>query len=268
MSKQFSHKISLGQNFLLNPRVSELCLEAGAPRQEDVILEIGPGQGALTRRLLESDAGFVHAIEIDRRLSEWLCPLEEEFHGRLKITWEDVMQCSLASLDPLPNKILANIPYNITSPLIWKALEELAPLELTRMILLVQKEAADRLSASPSTRDRCPLGITIELMGSIRSLMKVSPGSFNPPPKVWSTLMLIEVTSNRHLAGNVKWRKMLKAAFAQRRKKLFNNLSVLYDREMLTSSFDEARAGTDMRAEELTAGQWLALHKSLNSDRK
>lgn len=263
-SKQFSHKISLGQNFLTNPRVGELCISSGEITGKDVILEIGPGQGALTRLLLESGAAFVHAIEIDTRLAEWLAPLETEFRQKFRLTWCDALASDLAALSPHPNKVMANIPYNITSELIWKILSELAPHGLDRLILLVQKEAADRLAAPPCTKERCPLGITIELMGGLKTLMKVSPGSFSPPPKVWSSLIMIETKRNASLAQNAEWRAMLKSAFSQRRKKLMNNMMKNgCPREILAETFAENGIREDARAEELTCGQWLALYDAV-----
>lgn len=264
MKRQFAHKISLGQNFLVNPRVSEMCLNAGGLSSSDVVLEIGPGQGALTSYLLKSEVSFVHAIEIDTRLSDWLSPLELEYPQKFKIFWGDVLKCELFSLTPLPTKVLANIPYNITSDLIWKILEELAPLGLKRVILLIQKEAAERLSAPPCTKDRCPLGITIQLMGGVKTIMKVSPGSFSPPPKVWSSLMKIDIKRNISLASETPWQEMLKAAFSQRRKKLINCLSnSSYSKDELTTAFKSADIPENARAEELTCEQWLALFKLL-----
>ncbi|MDY4033538.1 MAG: 16S rRNA (adenine(1518)-N(6)/adenine(1519)-N(6))-dimethyltransferase RsmA [Pyramidobacter sp.] len=260
MTHTFNNKISLGQNFLNNPAVTRRCLEAGALNPADVVLEVGPGQGALTRAILQSPCRFVHALEIDRRLAPWLEPLRTRHPDRFKISWGDVLSVDLRGLFPLPNKVLANIPYNITTDLIWKILAELGPNRLERLILLVQKEAADRLNAPPATKARSPLGITLEQMGAVRTLMKVSPGSFNPPPKVWSALISIALTKNFDLAASPLWRRLLAAAFAQRRKKLVNNLAAAgCDKSELPAIFAAAGIGLAARAEELTAPQWRAL---------
>ena len=248
MTHTFNNKISLGQNFLNNPAVTRRCLEAGALNPADVVLEVGPGQGALTRAILQSPCRFVHALEIDRRLAPWLEPLRTRHPDRFKISWGDVLSVDLRGLFPLPNKVLANIPYNITTDLIWKILAELGPNRLERLILLVQKKA------------RSPLGITLEQMGAVRTLMKVSPGSFNPPPKVWSALISIALTKNFDLAASPLWRRLLAAAFAQRRKKLVNNLAAAgCDKSELPAIFAAAGIGLAARAEELTAPQWRAL---------
>ena len=261
---QFSHKKSLGQNFLINPEVPRRSLAAGELCESDVVLEIGPGQGALTRLLLDSPCQFIHAIEIDRRLEPWLTELENSSNGRLRIVWGDVLAQELNALEPLPNKVLANIPYNITTDLIWKLLIELAPRSLELLVLLVQKEAAERLRAQPCTRQRYPLGVTIEQMGTLKTVMKVSPGSFSPPPKVWSEVISLAIEQKRTLACAQQWRALLAASFSQRRKKLSTNLlSLGYDRADLEQLFTEIGISSQIRAEELTAAQWHDLYSRL-----
>ena len=269
MTNTFNNKISLGQNFLNNPAVARRCLEAGGLNSEDVVLEIGPGQGALTRALLQSPCRFVHALEIDRRLAPWLEPLRAGHPGRFEISWGDALSADLRELFPLPNKVLANIPYNITTELIWKILVELGPRRLERLILLVQKEAADRLNAPPATKGRSPLGITLEQMSAVRTLMKVAPGSFNPPPKVWSALISIDLEENLDLAASPPWRRLLAAAFAQRRKKLANNLAAAgYGKDRIATILSSAGIDPMARAEELTASQWRSLYQEFAAAEK
>ena len=209
MSSYFAHKKSLGQNFLTNPQVLRRSLEAGQLDADDVVLEIGPGQGALTKLLLTSPCRFVHAVEIDRRLEDWLAPLERSYPERFRVTWADALECDFAALAPAPDKVLANIPYHITTELIWKILIDLAPLGLSRLILLIQKEAAERLRAKEQSRDRGPLGVTIEMMGAITMIMNVSPGSFTPPPNVWSQLITIEISRKQTLSACTSGRRVL-----------------------------------------------------------
>ena len=264
MISDFSHKISLGQNFLINPEVIRRCVEAGAIAPSDVLLEIGPGQGVLTRELLKSPCALLHSVEIDHRLAPWLTPLQTDFPDRFRLTWSDVMKLDLSALSPRPTKVLANIPYNITSDVIWKIVGELVPAGLDRMILLIQREAAERLAAPPGTRQRYPLGVTLEVLSSIRTVMKVSPGSFSPPPKVWSSLISIHFERNRSLAANPLWRRLLFSAFRQRRKKMIGNLAGEgWDRQALIELFDSLGIQETARAEELTMPQWLSLYASL-----
>ncbi len=267
MVQKFAHKISLGQNFLNNPRVIERSLEAADLSERDAALEIGSGQGVLTRQILESPVSFLHALEIDTRLEPWLTPLEAAYPDRFKIIWGDALECRLSSLSPVPNKVVANIPYNITTRLVWKVLAELAPLGLDRLILLVQKEAAERLSAPPCSKNRYPLGVTIEMMGEISTIMKVSPGSFTPPPSVWSSLISIRIDRCRGLAASDRWRDFIASAFAQRRKKLLNNLAETYTKERLESAFAAVGISPAARAEELTAEQWKNIFEDLTGQR-
>ena len=267
MVSTFTHKISLGQNFLKNPEVLRRCVEAGELAPQDVVLEIGCGQGALTRELLKSEVSYLHAIEIDRRLAPWLLPLEEEHPYRFHLCWCDVLSAKLDELSPLPDKILANIPYNITTDLIWKAVIELAPSGLRKMILLIQREAAERLVAPPGSKRRYPLGVTLELLGSVRNVMHVAPGSFVPPPKVWSSLIAIDLTGKASIVASLEWKKFLCSGFAQRRKKLINVLAAAgYSKTTIAKLFAEIDIAPTARAEELTAHQWFELYTRLRRD--
>ena len=260
ISGNFSHKISLGQNFLVNRDVICRSVEAGNISSSDVLLEIGAGQGALTRELLASPCAFLHSVEIDRRLEPWLVPLEEAHKDRCQIIWGNALDVSFSALASRPTKVMANIPYNITSPLIKKVIEELAPLGAELIVLMIQKEAADRLAASPGTKDRCPLGITLDAMGAVFRIMQVSPGSFNPPPKVSSSLIGVRIERNRQLAADALWNRLLNAAFAQRRKTLYNNLIAgTFDKNSVLSYLDSLNLAPTARAEELSTAQWLSL---------
>jgi 16S rRNA (adenine1518-N6/adenine1519-N6)-dimethyltransferase len=269
MNQNFNHKKSLGQNFLNNPEVLRRIIFAGELNEKDVVLEIGSGQGVLTEKLLQSPVSFVHAFEIDSRLGIWLQPLQEQHPYRCTIHWCDILKYDLASLSPIPNKVIANIPYNITSDLFWKILTNLAPIGLEKMVILLQKEAAERLTAPVSTKKRGPLSVTLELMGRTKVVMKVSPGSFTPPPKVWSEVICIDLGRNRNLAADPSWRKFISACFAQRRKKLTNNLrSYSFELEKAESALKQLGISSSVRAEELSAAILQSLFNFyLNSTR-
>ncbi len=261
---QFRHNRTLGQNFLVNPQVIRRSLEAAELMPDDVVLEVGPGQGVLTSQILQQRCRFLHSLEIDSRLAPWLQPLEAAFPDRFRLTWGDAMDLDLAELQPRPNKMVANIPYHITTPLIWKVLEQLAPLGFQRLVLLVQREAAQRLVAAPRTKDRYPLGVTLELMGTVATIMKVSPGSFIPPPRVFSALVVIDLAHRLDLACDDLWRRLLRSAFAQRRKKLVHNLAAAgFARDRVVSELERWGIATSARAEELTSDQWSQLHQGL-----
>lgn len=221
--KTFKANTDIGQNFLVDTRILHKIVAAAEINSEDVILEIGAGKGVLTRRLLGTPLSRLHSVEIDRRLAPFLSPLEED--ERLTISWGDVLKMDLAeNLRPRPVKIVANLPYHITTPVIWKVLEELAPRSLHKMILMVQKEAADRLVWGKPGKNRSPLGVTLLRMGSVERLFDVPPNAFNPPPKVNSTVIAVSLGNSLGLAVNPLWRELLRRSFSQRRKTLFNNL--------------------------------------------
>lgn len=258
---RFHHNTQLGQNFLVNRSIIAASIEKAALKSCDVVLEIGAGQGVLTQELLASPCAGVHAMEIDRRLEPWLLPLGS--HEKLQLHWGDALQTELSALTPRPNKLVANIPYHITTPLIWKMLEELTPLGLSEMVLLVQKESADRLSASSRCKERYPLGVTLQAMGSVHSFMKVSPGSFSPPPKVWSALVHIQIGQRQTLAQDSLWRRLLRSAFSQRRKMMVKSCSSEIDKSLLAPAMEHCAISLQSRAEELTTDQWIALHERL-----
>ncbi|SMG11342.1 16S rRNA (adenine(1518)-N(6)/adenine(1519)-N(6))-dimethyltransferase RsmA [Dethiosulfovibrio salsuginis] len=254
----FAPRTSLGQNFLVNLDIVRKTVERADISDQDVILEIGPGQGVLTRAILGSPCRHLHSIEIDRRLEPYLSDLTDE--RRFSLHWGDGVTFPYEELYPIPNKVVANIPYHVTTPLIWSIMESLATKGLSYMILMVQKEAADRLVASKNTKERYPLGITIETMGKAKTFMKVSPGSFRPIPRVSSALVEIEIHRRTELPQNHLWRKLMKASFAQRRKKLVNNLTALgWKKDLLESWLEKSDIPTASRAEDLSCDQWLSL---------
>ncbi|WP_279369727.1 ribosomal RNA small subunit methyltransferase A, partial [Fretibacterium fastidiosum] len=142
----------LGQNFLVDRGVLAEIVERSGVGEGDVVLEVGPGQGVLTRALLERGC-LLHAVELDERLRPELEALAAASEGRLCLHWGDALRTDLAALVPFPAKVIANIPYSITTPLIWRLLA-LAPKGLAYCLLMVQKEAADRLLAPADTRER------------------------------------------------------------------------------------------------------------------
>ncbi len=262
--KPFKANTEIGQNFLVDTNVLDKIVAAAEITGEDVILEIGAGKGVLTRRLLGTPLRHLHSIEIDTRLAFFLSNLEED--SRLAVSWGDVLGMDLAEiLRPRPVKIVANLPYHITTPVIWKVLEELAPFGLRKMILMVQKEAADRLVWAKPGKNRSPLGATLQRMGSVKRLFDVPPTAFNPPPRVDSTVIAVSLSNSLGLAVDPLWRELLRRSFSQRRKTLFNNLKGW---EILNASqwesFMNALGFRDqIRAEELSGENWEDCRKEL-----
>ena len=262
--QQFHQKKSLGQNFLTDRKVLSQIVEMARLTPQDVVLEIGPGQGVLTRELLASPCAFVHSIEIDRGLEPFLTDLSILYPDRFTLHWADALLLDYSSLDPVPDKVVANLPYNVTTPLLWRLLEELPT--VSAYLVMVQKEAAERLTAPPRTKPRYPLGVTLEVMGQAEIVLSVPPTAFRPAPKVDSALMKITLPG-RHpdLPRNELWRQLLRRGFSQRRKKLSKNLRNWRPDLSWDEIFQKAFIQENARAEELSVSQWMAMLQVLEA---
>lgn len=252
-----------GQNFLVDRGVLEDIVRRASIGEDDVVLEIGPGQGVLTRALLERGCSRLHAVELDERLRETLESLALR-EPRLCLHWNDALRVDYAALDPFPRKVVANIPYSITTPLIWTLLR-FAGRGLRYHLYMVQKEAADRLAAEADTKERYPLGVTLEVMGGVERVRRVPPSCFRPRPRVDSAVIEIVLTRNFHLMEDALWSDMLHRAFAQRRKTLFNNLKGFGKIEDWEELLRKTGLDPRNRAEDLRGEEWLRLHEALRT---
>jgi 16S rRNA (adenine1518-N6/adenine1519-N6)-dimethyltransferase len=201
----------LGQHFLIKGSVLERIAAAACPRHEELVIEIGPGRGALTQKLLDR-AGRVIAIELDTGLAEHL-----RSSSRAEVIQGDVLSTDLAQWGPAV--IAGNLPYYITSPI----LEKVLPLDFRRAVFLIQKEVAERLVAQPGSRDYGYLTVQTALYARARLLFGVKPSAFRPPPKVDSAVVLLErcappVTDVEGFLGFVG------RCFRHKRKTIRNNL--------------------------------------------
>jgi len=216
----------LGQHFLKSAGILKKIVEAIDPRPDTLIIEIGPGRGALTFPLAEK-AGKVVAVEKDAAIAaQW----KEKSVPGLTVFEGDILDCDLAALrtrhgGPFPRAVLAgNLPYSISTPLLFKILEEPAPFE--RCVFLVQKEVAERITAAPGAKDYAPLSILLQLRFAAEIRFAVHPGSFSPPPKVESALVSLERRPEPlfGIPDERRFADFLRGAFRQRRKTLANNL--------------------------------------------
>jgi 16S rRNA (adenine1518-N6/adenine1519-N6)-dimethyltransferase len=269
-SKQASFKpnTEIGQNFLVDNNILDRIIAAAEISGTDILLEIGAGNGVLTKRLLSACPSLLHTVEIDRRLAPFLEPLTT--NPAVSLIWGDVLKISLAEkLVPPPVKLVANLPYHITTPVIWKILEELAPRGLRMMILMVQKEAADRLACPKPGKNRSPLGITLQAMGSVERLFEVPPEAFRPSPKVNSSVICVELYQSFELALDEQWRELLRHSFGQRRKTLFNNLKGWLGSQGIDAGklLDTLHWDPRVRAEELLGENWERLNNEINMKR-
>ena len=237
-----------GQNFLIDKNILGLMISQADITENDCVLEIGPGHGVLTRAILGQKVKCLHCVELDERLRP---ELEEIHDDRLCLHWGDAVKYDYSSLEPFPNKVIANIPYKITTPLIWELIK-FADRGLRYMLLMLQKEAAERIIAPPDTKARYPLGVCIEATGRAKVVRSVPPQCFRPAPKVYSAIVEIEVARNFELASSALWSEMLHKGFAHRRKTLANNLK----------GWSIPDGLGEKRAEDLSADEWVKIYSS------
>ena len=249
-----------GQNFLIDKNILREIISHSNLSENDCVLEIGPGHGVLTRALLNEKIKFLHSIELDERLRPELEILEKQ-EKNFCLHWGDAVKFDFNSLNPFPNKIIANIPYNITTPLIWELLK-FSGLGLRYFLFMLQKEAALRIIAPADTKARYPLGVTIEAMGSAKIIKNVSRNSFRPVPEVDSAIVEIEINKNFEIMNNSLWSGLLHKGFMHRRKTLLNNFKGFLDfnwEEILK----ELEIKSNIRAEDLTCGEWLKIYEKI-----
>lgn len=264
-------KKSLGQNFLADERVIERIVTAFAPRSDETVLEIGPGRGALTSRLVER-AGRLIAIEFDRELAPLL---RERFGKRANFTLIEadaleVQFCEVIGPERRA-RVIANLPYYISTAILQKLIEERAC--LAEMVLMLQREVVERITAGPATSERGYLSVLTEAYCETEILFDVAPGAFRPQPKVWSTVARLRVRDR--LQVEVSDEKLLwsvvSSGFAQRRKTILNNLRRAP--EGLQEKIARAGGASDIlkaasveearRAETLTLEEWARLAQAI-----
>lgn len=218
---------SLGQNFLIDEEIINGTVEAAEISKEDLVIEIGPGLGTLTEKLLEK-AGKVICVELDKRMVEIL---KDRFflYDNIELINEDILKLDLDRVIAENNyqntKIVANLPYYITTPIIMKLLESRASFQ--SITVMVQKEVADRLCAKTGTREAGAITYAVEYFSNAKKLLTVPNTSFIPMPSVESEVMTLEVVQNKFddVKDEAKLFKIIKYAFMQRRKTLTNALS-------------------------------------------
>lgn len=264
-------KKRFGQNFLADERVVERIVREVGPRGDETIVEIGPGHGALTARLLES-AGRLVAVEFDRDLVPLL---DEKFgpHGNFELINADALAVDIcAAIAPAARaRVVANLPYYISTAILQKLIEQRAC--LTEMVLMLQREVVERITAPPGSGERGYLSVLVEAYCEAEALFDVPPAAFRPVPKVWSTVARLRLRERAAVAvadERLLWR-VVSAGFAQRRKTIFNNLR--HAPGDLLGKVEEAggavgvleSAGIDAarRAETLTLEEWGRLARAL-----
>lgn len=255
------------QHWLRSQSILQTIVDTAQLQARDRVLEVGPGKGVLTRKLL-SHVHSVTSVEFDRDLCQLLRHLFDDYENFVLLE-QDFLQLDVASelALPLPNKVVANIPYNITSPILTKLLGTIAapaqPVYET-VVLLVQKEVADRLVAEPSTKAFNGLSVRSQYLAQCELICPVPAIAFKPPPKVESAVIRLTPRPYPHPAQNPHWLStLLKVGFGSRRKMLRNNLKSLVDRDQLSDMMNTLNIDLQARAEDLSVPQWIALSDSV-----
>jgi 16S rRNA (adenine1518-N6/adenine1519-N6)-dimethyltransferase len=216
-----------GQHFLHDPGVIRRIIEAVAPAAGERIVEIGPGRGALTWGLLER-AKHLDVIEIDRDLARALEADPRAQHG-LRLHVEDALKTDFIRLRGAgpPLRVVGNLPYNISTPLLFRLLTQRAA--IADMYFMLQKEVVDRMAAKPGTKDYGRLTVMLAAVAEVESLFDVGPGAFQPRPKVWSAIVRLRPTENPRfdMGREGVLRTLVTTAFSHRRKTLRNSLKGL-----------------------------------------
>jgi 16S rRNA (adenine1518-N6/adenine1519-N6)-dimethyltransferase len=255
-----------GQNFLTDKRVIDRIINAVSPQKDETILEIGPGQGALTEHLI-SRSGRLVAIEFDRNL----IPLLIEKFGlaeNFRLVESDALVTDFCfEIQPAQHaRLVANLPYNISTAILQRLIEQRNC--LTEMVLMLQREVVERITAVPGSGERGYLSVLVEAYCETEKLFDVGPSSFRPAPKVWSSVIKLSFHPRIAVAVNedLLWR-IVSAGFAQRRKTILNNLrsapphlkEIVRQHGGASIVLCQAEVDLQRRAETLSLAEWVRI---------
>ncbi len=257
-SKPFAKK-SFGQNFLVDENYINKIISAVNPQMGETIIEIGAGRGALTEKLVESGANIL-AIEFER---EMIAILKNKFGetGNFQLIEQDALKTDFKQLTTnneqrTTNKLVANLPYNISTAILQKLIEQREV--FSEMILMFQREVVERITAKAGSSERGFLSVLTEGYLDAEKLFDIPPTAFRPIPKVWSSIVRLKPKAET-IENNTLFRELIAAGFAQRRKTILNNLKKKFaDAE---SVLEQCGIDSKRRAETLSLEEWQMLYK-------
>ena len=267
----FKFSKSLGQNFLIDDNVIDKIIDGARVKEGDKVIEVGPGIGTLTREMAKR-AEKVVAVEIDKNLIPILKETLADFDNT-EVVNEDILKVDInklvdEKLSGGPVKLIANLPYYITTPIVMKFLEEDIP--VTDIVVMVQKEVADRMNAVPSTKDYGALSVAVQYYCDTEIVAKAPRHMFIPQPKVDSTVIGLHIREEKkYKADNGQlFFKTVKAAFGQRRKTLLNSLSSMgvLDKAKIKEVLAEAGIDEKRRGETLSIEEFANLSNIINKN--
>jgi len=267
-------KKRFGQNFLIDDNIIERIVTDSNISKDDVVIEIGPGLGNLTEVLIEK-AKLVVAFEIDEDMIKVLRERFKEVSNFVLVN-KDILQVNIKevllqnNIDMGSIKLVANLPYYITTPIMFKIFEEAS--YISSMTIMVQKEVADRIVATPKSKDYGVLTVNTKYYGKAKKLFDVPNTSFLPAPNVTSSIVKIDICDRYEVVNEEIFFKTIKAAFAQRRKKLLNSIekSNLFniEKEKLKAILVECDISENARAEELDIEKYIILSEKIYKENK
>ncbi|MCC3864350.1 16S rRNA (adenine(1518)-N(6)/adenine(1519)-N(6))-dimethyltransferase RsmA [Terrisporobacter petrolearius] len=265
----FKFSKSLGQNFLIDTNVIDRIIEGARVKEGDYVIEVGPGIGTLTKEMGKT-AQKVVAIEIDKTLIPILEETLSDFPNIEVINKDilkvDVQELVKEKLNGGPVKLIANLPYYITTPIVMKFLEEDIP--VTDIVVMVQKEVADRMNAKPNTKDYGALSVAVQYYCDTEIVAKAPRHMFMPQPNVDSTVIGLHVRGEQiyHVDNEDVFFKTVKASFGQRRKTLLNSLGGLgfLTKDQIREALQEANVDEKRRGETLSIEEFAALSNAAN----
>ena len=268
----FALSKGFGQNFIVNPGICPKIVEAAGIDKSWGVIEVGPGVGVLTKELALR-ANKVVAIEVDQRLPPLLAETLAEFDN-VEILLQDVLKVDLAGLirekfAGMPVAVCANLPYYITSPILMRLLEEKLPIQ--HITVMVQKEAADRITATPGTREAGAISYAVDYYAKPRLLFTVQPGSFYPAPSVTSAVIRLDVRPQPPVdlpaEREEAFFQLIRAAFSQRRKTAANAIAngLHLPKAAVLSALEAAGLDQRARPEQLTLQDYCALQTALSA---
>jgi 16S rRNA (adenine1518-N6/adenine1519-N6)-dimethyltransferase len=249
-------KKELGQHFLVDRNILGVIDRLAEPTAADIVLEIGPGLGVLTRHLA-AQVALVHAVEIDASLASGL-----EAIPRTRLHLGDALRLDLGALEPAPTKLIANLPYNVATPILVESLDGLT--SVGRWCVMVQREVADRLFAAPGTREYGAVSVLVQLAAERTGFHPVARTVFRPRPNVDSALVAFARTGLPEEFPRLK--RVVQGAFAHRRKTLPNSLELtgLASRAAATAALERLGRPASTRAEALEPQEFIALADALS----
>lgn len=259
---RYRPKKFLGQNFLVDDNIARKIVSSLNIKPDDNVLEIGPGQGALSKHLVKIGCNYI-AVELDKGIYE---NLSETYGDKIKLIHKDFLKLDFEKeVKPLmkggsPLKIIGNIPYNITSEILFRIFETSDM--ISEAVLMMQKEVAHRLTAKPNTKDYGILAVQTQFYSSVKVLFNVPPTAFFPKPRVHSSIVKFILDREKTVVDENLFKKIVRTSFGQRRKVMSNSLKSFFEEENINISsvkFDFTR-----RPESVTVSEFIELTKEIS----